>query len=50
MVLAAVDSIIAGIFMVAKREFYRCCYTNRTSIYKYIYSKTVFFGDISGVS
>jgi hypothetical protein len=50
MVLAAVDIIIAGIFIVANHEFYHCCNTNCTSIYKYGYSKTVFFADISGDS
>jgi hypothetical protein len=50
MVPATVDSIIAGIFMIANRENYHFCYTNSTSIYKYVYFKTVFFGDISGDS
>ena len=48
--LVAVDIIIAGIFVVANHECYHCCYTNCNSIYKYVYSKTVFFADISGDS
>jgi hypothetical protein len=50
MVLAAVDSIIVGIFIVANYECYHCCYTNCTRICKYVYSKTVFFASNSGDS
>jgi hypothetical protein len=46
MVVAAVDNIIASIFIVANLECYHCCYTNCTSIYKYVYLKAGVWGSV----